>query len=167
MATFDLGKEQDDLQEPVLMPEDWYTLVISQKVVKKKNKAWKDGGEKLAAADIKGAGENLIIQGRIVSDEPEYNGRVFFKYLALPNPSDEGKYMNDGQPKKDWKLDQIYKWVEAFGGSIEGSTVGLNVKMKAQVYIEETEDNRSGDTINAIGFTLPKPISEAPEEFLA
>lgn len=159
MATFDLGVERENLQGIILMPADWYTFKITQKVVRKKNKAWLDGGEKLSAKDIEGAGENLIIQGRIVSDEPEFNGRSFFKYLALPNPSDEGKFMNDGRSKADWKLDQIFNWVEAFGGTIEGSKVSLAEGMQTQVYIEETTDKRSNETINAISFTLPKPTS--------
>lgn len=166
MSTFDLGTEQDDLSDAILMPADWYVFKITQKVEKKKNKAWRDGGEKLSASEIEGAGENLIVQGRVVSEEPEFNGRTFFKYLALPNPSDEGKFMNDGRPKKDWKLDQIYKWVEGFGGAIEGSSVSLAVGMQTQVYIEETVDNRSGELINSIGFTLPRPLDNGLDEFM-
>jgi len=159
MATFNLGKERDDLQEPILMPEDWYTFEITQDVAQEKNAKWKDGGEKLPAKNILGAGENLVIRGRIVSDEPEYNGRSFTKWLALPNPSDEEEFMNNGQPKGDWKLEQIYKWVEAFAGTAEGSEVSLAKTMKAQIYITQEDDrNNPGELVNTIGFVDPRPL---------
>ena len=164
MATFMLGKEKDDLQGPVFLPEDWYTLEITQEVTKEKNRNWKDGGINLPAENIEGAGENLVIRGRIISDEPEFSGRPFTKWLGLPNPSDKGKYMNNGQPKEDWKLDQIYKWVEAFSGTIEGSEVSLAIGMKAQVYVVQESDNRTGDLVNALGFADPRAISVDDKE---
>lgn len=165
MATFNLQKERDDLQAPVLCPEDWYTLGIAQDVTQEKNAKWKEGGVDLPAEDIEGAGENLVIRGRIVSDEPEFNGRFFTKWLALPNPSDENKFMNNGQPKADWKLDQIYKWVEAFGGTIEGSDVSLAIGMKASVYVVQEADRQTGELVNALGFVDPRKLTEGESPF--
>lgn len=159
MATFSLGKERDDLQEPILLPEDWYTLEITQDVTQEKNAKWKDGGIDRPAKEIEGAGENIVIRGRTISDEPEFSGRSFTKWLALPNPSDEGKYMNNGQPKEDWKLDQIYKWAEAYSATIEGSEISLAIGMKAQVYITQ-EIQLSGEMGNSIGFVDPRKVSE-------
>lgn len=159
MATFSLGKEKDDLQEPVLLPEDWYTLEITAEVAQEKNAKWKEGGIDLSADQIEGAGENIVIRGRIVSDEPEFNGRPFTKWLPLPNPSDKNQFMNNGQPKEDWKLEQIYKWVAAFAGTVEGSEVSLATGMKAQVYIVQENDRRTGDLVNSIGFVDPRAIS--------
>lgn len=163
MATFELSKETSDLQEPILLPEDWYSFEITEEVTQEKNAKWKEGGIELPAKEIPGAGENLVIRGRIISDEPEYSGRRFTKWLALPNPSDEGRYTNSGQPMEDWKLTQIYNWVRGFGGDVEGTQISFAIGMRTSIYITQELD-RAGTLANTIGFTDPRPLSEKGEE---
>ncbi len=135
MATFELGKRKEDLQAPILLPEDWYTAEISREPYEAKNRKWKDGGEDRPPEEIEGAGKNIVVNMRIASDVPEWAGRSLTKWLPLPNPSDVAKFTNDGQPMEDWKLDTIYKWVAAFQGDAEGSNVTLGTGAKAQVYV--------------------------------
>lgn len=160
MATFELGKRRDDLQAPILIAEDWYTVEISREPYESKNRKWKDGGEDRPAEEIEGAGKNIVVNMRVVSDIPEAGGRQLTKWLALPNPSDAGRFTNDGQPMEDWKLDSIYKWVEAFQGEEEGANVSLAQGAKAQVYVIQAI-GMDGETMeNSISMNMdPRPIS--------
>ncbi len=161
MATFNLGKRRDDLEEPVLLAEDWYTVEITREPYEAKNRKWKDGGENNPAEEIQGAGKNIVINTRVDSDIPEAAGRNFTKWLSLPNPSDEQMFMNDGQPKADWKLDQIFKWVEAFQGDESGEEVSLGAGAKAQVYIIQGL-GLDGETMeNQISMNVdPRPVGQ-------
>ncbi len=159
MATFELGKRKEDLQAPILIPEDWYTVELSREPYESKNRKWKDGGEDLPAEEIVGAGKNIVVNMRVVSDIPEASGRQLTKWLALPNPSDSGRFTNDGQPIEDWKLDSIYKWVAAFQGEEEGSNVSLAQGAKAQVYVVQAI-GMDGETMeNSISMNVdPRPV---------
>lgn len=163
MATFELGKRKEDLQAPVLIAEDWYTVEITREPYQAKNKKWKDGGADRPAEEIEGAGENIVVNTRVISDIPEANGRQLTKWLSLPNPHDVGQFTNDGQPKEDWKLDTIYTWVAAFQGDEEGSNVSLAAGAKAQVYVVQ-QIGMDGETMeNAISMNNdPRPIGGAP-----
>ena len=48
MATFNVGIGKDDIEEGVLMLEDWYEVEISKEPFEDKNAAWKAAGEKLS-----------------------------------------------------------------------------------------------------------------------
>ena len=166
MATFNIGIGKDDIQEGVLLAEDWYTMEIIKEPFEDKNSHWKAAGEKLpfkeASAINEKAGKNIVLRLKVESDTPEFNGRVFTKWLPLPNANDEGQYMNDGQPKADWKADVIHKWVAAFGGSSEGAEVSMAEKQKALVYVLQGIDNREGSdgaAVNEISMNVhPRAI---------
>ena len=164
MATFNVGIGKDDIQEGVLLPEDWYTMEITRDPYEDKNNAWKTVGEGLpieeAAKTDEKVGKNIVVNLRVVSDDPEHSGRGLTKWLPLPNVLDEGKFMNDGQPKADWKAETIHKWVEAFGGVSEGAEVSFAEKQKALVYVVVGKD-RSGETDeNSISMNvLPRSLS--------
>lgn len=163
-ATFNVGIGKDDIEEGILLPEDWYTMQILTEPKQDKNSAWKDAGENLGfeeASELnEKAGENIIVHLNVISDIPEYNGRRFTKWLPLINPNDEGKFMNDGQKKADWKAQVIHTWVEAFGGLSEGTEVSLSEGQKALVYVIQEEDNREGGKfINSISMNVaPRTI---------
>lgn len=163
-ATFELGKRKEDLQEPVLLAEDWYKMEIVKDMFQSKNSKWRDVDENADPATIEGAGYSFVLQMKVVSDIVEENGRRLTKWLSCPNPTDEGRFTNDGQPMEDWKLDEIYKWVEAFTGSIDGSTVGLKAGSQGQVYVTQGL-GRDKETIeNQIPFSpAPKKIGNGDE----
>lgn len=162
MATFNVGKGKDDIQKGVLLPEDWYLMKITREPYQDKNSAWKEAGESLPFQEAikinSKAGENIVVNLKVESDVPEFDGRPFTKWLSLPNPSDESKYMNDGQPKADWKAEWIHAYVEAFGGSSDGGEVSLGEGQVALIYVVQEIDNRTNENINSISMNV-KPRS--------
>jgi len=166
MATFKVGIGKEDIQEPQLMPEDWYTWELVRDAYEDKNSAWKEaeGQSKLSidqAHEINPkASKNIVLNGRIISDVPEYDGRNFTKWLSLPNKFDEGQWMNNGQPRPDWKAENIYKWAEALQSEIEGDSITFVKGQKCMVYIEQGSD-QDGNIVNQISMnTDPKPITD-------
>lgn len=165
MATFNVGIGKDDVQGAILLPEDFYTMEISKDPAEAKNKAWTDAGETLSleeahAVDEK-AGKNIVLQLKIVSEIPEESGRTFTKWLSLPNKYDEGQYMNNGQPKADWKAEAIHKWADAFGSGSDGAEVTFNKGSKALVYLVVGKDRNSGEEINEISMNVdPRRIGD-------
>ena len=166
-ATFEVGIGKDDIQEPTLLPEDWYGFEITRDPYEAKNSAWTEAGEKLsldeAFAINEKASMNIVINGRLLSDVPEFSGRTFTKWLSLPNKFDNDRWMNNGQPRTDWKADQIYKWLEALQGESEGTKVNFVLGQKCMVYIEQGPDQSGENIVNQISMnSAPKPLSEAP-----
>lgn len=158
MATFNVGIGKEDIQEGVLLPEDWYTVQITREPYEDKNAAWKEAGDKLSIEEAgrinQKAGKNIVINLKVISDVPEFSGRNFTKWLSLPSVLDEGLYMNDGQPKADWKASKIFKWVEAFGGAAEGAEASLATGAKGLVYVVQGKD-RDGETdVNEISMNV-------------
>jgi len=168
LATFDVGIGKDDIQEGVLLPEDWYNMTIMKEPFKDKNSHWKGAGEKLSFKDAvainEKSGENIVVRLKVESSTPEFQGRVFTKWLPLPNPTDADHFMNDGQPKADWKAGVIHKWVEAFGGVSEGKEISLSENQRALVYVIQEVDDRDGETINSISMNVdPKSLGSGPD----
>jgi len=164
-ATFDVGMKKEDVTEAVLLPEDWYLVELTKDVYQVKNKKWRDGGENLGADEIDGAGYTLVLQLRVVSDVPEESGRQFTKWLSLPNPSDDGAFMNDGQPKADWKADQVFNWYKAMGGEIEGSEVSVAPGAKVNVYVIQEIGMDGESLVNSISMNVqPKSVGGSGEE---
>jgi len=158
MATFNVGIGKDDIQEAVLLEEDWYTVEITKEPYEAKNAAWKDAGESLtldkAHEKNEKAGQNIIVHLKIESEIPEAHGRTLTKWLSLPNKFDEGQYMNDGQPKADWKADIIHKWAEAFGSGSEGAEATLSLGSKALVYVVQEKDQSGENDVNNISMNV-------------
>lgn len=164
MATFNVGVAKNDIQEPELLPEDWYTVELYKDPTEEKNKAWKDAGETLgfeaALASNPKAGKNIVLRLKVISENPQHNGRQFTKWLSLPSSADEGAFMNNGQPKADWKAEQIYKWIEAFGGSTEGAEASLALGAKALVYVVVGKDQTGEKDANEISMNVaPRSLS--------
>ena len=170
MPTFQVGINKEDIQQPSLLPEDWYSMEISKDPTESKNNAWKEAGENLpieqAGKINRKAGKNIVVHLKVISDFPEFSGRTFTKWLSLPSVLDEGEYMNNGQPKADWKADIIFKWVEAFGGAIAGGEASLGAGQRAQVYLVVGKDRDGEKDVNEISMNVnPRPVGggvEAP-----
>ena len=164
MATFNVGIGKDDIQEGVVLPEDWYTAEISKEPYEDKNAAWKEAGEGLSLEDAFKAnekcGSNIVVNLRIKTDDPETDGRSLTKWLPQPNEFDVGRYMTDGQAREHWKAEVIHKWVEAFGGDQDGAEVSFSKGQKALVYVVEEPDRNDEDKqVNAISMNVdPRAI---------
>lgn len=161
MGTYNVGIGKNDIQEAVLLPEDWYVMEIV-KDSKDKNRAWKDAGEHLPILEAgrinKKAGENIVLKLKVISDIPEFNNRRLTKYLPLPNDLDTGEFTGRGIPKADDKAEVIYAWVEAFCGLVEGSEASFSPGQKALVYILQGQD-LEGKPTNEISMNIyPKQL---------
>jgi len=158
MATFNVGIGKDDIQEPILLVEDWYEAEITREPYEDKNSHWKGVGENLSLDDAhrvnEKVGKNIVVNLKINSEIPEAHGRTFTKWLSLPNKFDEGLYMNNGQPRADWKADIIHKWAEAFGGGSEGADASFAEGQKALIYVIVEKDRDEETDINAISMNV-------------
>lgn len=168
MATYNVGIGKEDIQQPVLLPEDWYMMEL-QKDSLAKNNAWKTAGEHLpldqAIQKDPKAGENLVLQLKVVSDTPEFSGRYLTKYLPWPNPHDEGQFTGRGQPKGDAKAEVIYTWVKALSGLAEGQEISLAPGQKCLVYIVQEKD-QNGQLTNSIAMNVaPRQLGSSDLDF--
>jgi len=134
MPVFDTGKDLDDIQEPELLPEEWYSMEIIDEPERAMNKKMKEGG-----ADAEGAGYNIVLKLEVIyPDAPQYNGRKFTLWLSMPVEGDEDRFTAAGQTIEDFKLDQIKKVAQGFAGKeISGSEVEFNKGMKADFYVKQ------------------------------
>ncbi len=145
MALFKLPKDAHDVQEPELLPKDWYKLRITKEPELVENNARKEGGP-----DAPGAGFNIVLRLASVSDKPIYNGRFFTQWLSLPTEADKDKYTNQGQTIEDWKMDMIANVVAAFRGEKpSGNEIELMQGDEAEYFIIQEEYNgKLGNTID-------------------
>jgi len=151
MPTFELTKRVDEIQEPELLPEDWYLLRITREPRKEPNKAKREGGP-----DAEGAGDNLVLDMRVQHEDPAKNGRPFTKYLRWPQEGDDEEFIG-GQTKEDFLTQQIAQVASAFVGyDVEADQVEFEAGMEAQFYIVQGVDNRDGVTPrNEISMNIP------------
>ena len=153
MATFNMGKDAGDIEQPELLPEDWYPFVISAEPEQLPN------AKKKADPNAEGAGDNIVIKLSCLSDDPRFASRPMTVWLPLPAPGDSEARTPMGQTKEDSKVERITAWAEAFSGSVvEGSEVGLSAGMKAMCYVTQGLDQAKVNLVNSFGFTNPKPM---------
>ena len=146
MATFKLPKNVEDIQEPELLPEDWYRLRISTEPKAELNKAK--------------TGSNIVLEFRVVSDNPEYNGRGFKKWLSLPSTADEQKTTAMGGTVADFKSKMIAAFVSAFNGEeVTGDEINLDQGMEAMFYVVTQLSQDQSREINALDDkNAPRPV---------
>lgn len=144
MSTLDLGKSQDEIEAPVLMPEEWYPFEITKDPEVKPNAMMGENPE-----DPK-AGHNWVVNlVTIDAAEPEFNGRRFTLWLGVPKPADNDLYTGNGQKIYDSKMERIIDFVENFGGSVDGAEVALKEGLRGQCYVLQGI-GQSGDVENKI-----------------
>jgi hypothetical protein len=160
MATFEMTKDVGDTQEPKLLPIDWYPCEITKDPTKEDNNVKKavDAGQDVEDPDK--AGQNLVLNVKVLSDVPEYNNRPFRLWLPFPNEADAGRYTPLGQTMEDAKTDRIAEFVSAFNGEdAEGRQVSLNVGQKAMLHIVQGPNQAGTGMQNSINtFSGAKPI---------
>lgn len=152
MARFSMGKSVDDVQEPVLLPEDWYTMIITKEPEMAPNKKMRDGG-----ADAEGAGHNIVLEMQVISDVSEFSGRQFRYWLSLPTSADSEKFTQDGRTIEDFKVAKIVEVVSAFGGMVDGADIELENGMQAQFYVLQEASERGPRNSIDIN-TAPRPV---------
>ena len=165
MATFEFNKKIGDIEKAELLPEDWYTL----RLVKEPKNPVPNTKKKNGLSEAEGAGDNIVLNFRVQSDNPKYHGRPFTKWLGVPNNTDEETFSQfTGQRKSDEKLERIALWAAALAGK-EIKALGASKKLsfnqgdECLVYICQESDTREGHEDdppkNAIDFnSVPRPI---------
>src|SRR5574343_1209370 len=83
MAEFEIGKNLDEIQEKgALLEEDWYKVRLVKEPKLEPNKVMKANGPKDKQR------KNLVLNLRVVSDDPSINGRPFTRWLSMSNVND-------------------------------------------------------------------------------
>ena len=146
MAQFTLPKNTSDITEPVLLPEDWHILRIVKEPILKENNAK--------------TGHNIVLQLRVQSDDPTFNGRPFTMWLPMPKAEDATNIMQSGMTIEDWKIQQITKIVEAFTGTpVEGNEFEMEVGQEAQFFIKTAPSQDGQRLVNEIDrYQDPLPV---------
>jgi len=144
MATFTFNKNFDEITEGKALPEDWYECRLVKEPTVDINRKAKDAGldinatgEELAA--VEGAGKNLVLDLRVMSDVPEFNGRPLRTWLPLPIPGDADKFTPLGQSQEDSKMQRIMETFEAFGADVSGDEATLEPGASAMFYVQDVE----------------------------
>jgi hypothetical protein len=150
MADFEFAKAIDEIQEATPMPPEWYLVRLTQEP-KLEDNAKKKAGK----TPEEGAGQNIVLRFRVQDDNPEYHGRSLTKWLPWPSEADEGVFMNNGQPKADWKMENIVQWCQALGGSPDGNRVEFVAGSECYVYVIQQESLDGSSIENSIDMNSP------------
>ena len=144
MGTFGFKKSIDDIEEPVLLPEDWYDFeILSEPKVRPNYDLYQEVGddpspeqmEELMKENPK-MFQNIEIFMSTESPDPMYAGRKFTFRLPWPSDSDEDRYDNNGMKLYDARMRDISKFAEAFGGGADGDTVNIPKGGKGCAYVK-------------------------------
>lgn len=145
----------DQILDGVTLEEAWYRMKITS-IEKAPNRKSKDG-----LSMEEGAGENVVVELRLKSDNPEIDGRAFTKWLPWPNEYDETARMpRTGQLKRDWKMENLAAWDSAFNGrKAEGKNFCLKVNTEA--YVMLSKQKVDGKEINTISMNAyPRALGD-------
>jgi len=147
VATFNLGGDVDNIQEPVLLPNDKYAVIIYAEPEIQPNKALREKG-----ADAEGAGHNIILRTKVyLPESPEFNGRQMNNiYLPMVKDGDDEKYNARGMTIKDHKLERIAEVVEGFGGEVMGDSVTVSKGLMAVGMIIQKKNDTTGKMENEL-----------------
>lgn len=139
------SKKVDDIEEPILLPEEWYSFELIQNPEIKPNAAMNSDpeGEK--------AGHNWVVTLRTIEcEDPSFNGRRFVLFFGIPKEADNENYTNDGQKIYDAKMKNIVEFASAFGGDVMEDTVELHAGAKGMCYVLQGLHRTSGEPENSI-----------------
>ena len=162
MATFESSKKMSDIQEPQLLPEDWYLVRIVKAPKEVPNNARKKG------ANVEdGGGVNWQVSLRIQHENPDYHGRSLMISLPIPcedtYPEDAEDYAGEiieehvfnnvsGRTIYDEKYERLGHWCAAFSGYayeefLDEKSLELNQGAEAMIYVSQGPSFRDPDTI--------------------
>jgi len=162
MPTFTFAKPIEDVEEPILLEEDWYLSIIKAPPVIAPNKA------KQADAESEKAGDNLEIAIALQGGEAE--GRRFKLYLPWPSLEDEDKYDGIGMKVSDAKMERIADFTVKFGGISDGTDIMLEENMRGYVYVTQGLDQQGQRMINSVdpfaGFKSVEDLEQDAESAL-
>lgn len=137
MTTFKFKKPIEDIEDPELLPKDWYKFRIATKPEVQQNS--------------KKTGENLFMRLRLLMPEEElFDGRELPLWLSMPTEEDEKKYDNKGAKISDAKMKRIVNFTECAGGVIDGEEFDLQQGMTVVCYVDQQLDQAGQEMENTI-----------------
>jgi len=153
MATFELPKSLDEIQEQELLPEDWYVMRLKEEPKLEPSKK-----KKADPSDPDGR-MNLVLRLKVVHDNPQWNGRGFTKWLAMPNEKDRTEMIEaTGQLKEDFFMQRIAEVLGAFGHEVDGKSIEINAGDEAQFYVSQQPSFDGSRVINVLADENPIPV---------
>lgn len=144
LGMLEFGKDVDDIEKPILLPEDYYLFEVSGTPKTTKNSAM----EKDPSSPK--AGFNWVVPLRTISDEATFSGRMFTAYLPLPRAEDDKEYDGRGQKVYDAKMERIARFVKAAGGQVGGKTVMLAPGSKIGLKVVQQVNPRTQELGNSL-----------------
>ena len=160
VGSLDLGKSVDEIEAPVLLPEEWYLVEVGVKPEVKKNAAMERD-----ANDPK-AGYNWVMNLVTISEDEDYHGRWLTCWLGIPKEDDEKVRDRRGQKVFDAKMQRIVDFVTAFGGTIDGGNASLQKGATGMVYVLQRLNSETGElenSVNIFGRGGESPFKPNPE----
>jgi len=133
MAELEFGKDVDDIEEPVLIPEGWKVFELMDEPKTEKNNAMKE--QERSGEENPDAGFNWSLRLATTDGEAMYNGRTFFLRFPIPKEADKDAYDSRGKKIYDAKMERITGFVSAFGGYVAGRRVELLKGAKGMCYV--------------------------------
>ena len=146
MTTFSFKKPIEEIEEAVLLPEDWYTFKIGERGMTIQPNAAKKEGQ----SEEEGAGDTFAGFLFVTDNVPEYNGRQLPLWLSWPSEADEEKWTRDGMKVYDAKMKRIVEFIQAFRGDVDGSDVSIDSGATGQAYVIQKMNRAGTDLENSI-----------------
>lgn len=174
-STFRFKKGVEDIEQPVLLEEEWYPVELTEDPSILPNNVLRDLAQQAGMDEIKmddprvqrfleeneKAGFNMIWKVRVEDPDERIDGRKFTVYLPYPSDFDENRTDGRGMNVYDAKLERIADWADKFGGSVEGEEVTVSPGLKGQIYIKQDKAQNREELINTVDlFSGAKPYGE-------
>ena len=156
MPTFTFPKPIEEIEEPILLEEDWFKSRICAPPSIEPNNAMKTD------PNSEKAGHNLVIPVILTGNDVEgADGRRFTLYPPWPSEKDEGLYDGRGMKLSDAKMERIAGIVGGFGGLVEGTDVMLEEGMEGYVFVNREMDKQGQNIVNNVDlFSGVKSVEE-------
>ena len=157
MPTFSFAKPIDDIEDAVVLEEDWRRARIAKAPTIEPNK------KKQSDPDQEGAGDNLVVSLALAGGEG--TGRRFKLYLPWPSAADEDLYDGIGMKVSDAKMERIADFTVKFGGISDGTDIMLEEGMEGFVYVTRGLDQSGQRMVNSVDpFAGFKSVEDFTEE---
>lgn len=175
MATFGFEKEVDDIEEPKLLPMDWYVHSVAKEPRVLPNGVVRevlgDKPEKSALVELlkenPKAGLTLFVDCTIVSEDEDFNGRESTLMLPYPSTADlDRRSPRSGMKVYDEKMERIVGLCEAAGSEGDGESIDLAVGQEFQALVKQRNRQGGKGLENQPDiFAGFRAVGEAEEEF--
>ena len=164
-----LPKQMKDIESTVLLDPEWYLLRVVREPTLEPNRKKRD-----ELSYDEGAGYNLVLRLRTVTDDPSTNGRSFTKWIPWPVNGDAEPLSEDdgdgdavafdeyrGKPKVDAKLENLRDYTAIMKGIGVEDVAEIDIAVGDEAYflVVQQPSFRDPETMeNSLDMNaMPKP----------